>query len=151
MSRAPVEPQQMQALQEQPPSPTILVVDDEESVRTAIAGLLAQAGYVVLEAANGSAACELATRQPAPVDLLLCDLVMPHVGGRETVARLRRCWSDLEVVFVSGRASRDEVATERAELLEKPFLAEELLASIRRALAKRQATRRPAAGGPAAA
>jgi CheY-like chemotaxis protein len=141
----------MPASPERVSSHTILVVDDEDSVRAAIAELLAQAGYVVLQAANGSAACELAARQAAPVDLLLCDLVMPQVGGRETAARLRRCWSDLEVVFVSGRASRDEVAAEHAELLEKPFLAEELLGSIRRALAKRQTTLRPTPGGHALA
>jgi PAS domain S-box-containing protein len=83
-------------------SETILVVEDDPSVRVIAVRTLRALGFSVLEAASGPEALRLAAAHEAPIHLLLTDVVMPHMGGRELAARLRAARPDLKVLFTSG-------------------------------------------------
>ncbi|MBK8164419.1 MAG: response regulator [bacterium] len=114
---------------------TILVAEDEPMVRELTADCLARAGFTVLSAADGEAALELAAAHAGPLDLLLTDVVMPRLGGRELAARLRAARPDLRVLFISGYTddARDlrEAAGPGGDFLHKPFSPEELVARVR--------------------
>ena len=102
---------------------TVLLVEDEEAVRTLAGRVLKAAGYRVLVAANGSAALELADRHGASIDLLLTDVVMPGSSGPQLARTLSEGRPDLLVVFMSGYADRaggGDVALD-APFLAKPF------------------------------
>jgi len=123
---------------------TVLVVDDEPVVLAFIASLLRDAGYQVIEASNGPDALErfeAALRTEAAVDLVLTDLIMPGVGGRELGERLAERAPELPVLYTSGYTG-DEVARrgligEGAAFLAKPFAPDELLQRIRGLLDRR--------------
>jgi PAS domain S-box-containing protein len=120
---------------------TILVVEDEEAVRTLTRRALEGAGYRVLAAVSGADALALMTRHPAP-DLLLTDLVMPGMSGREVARRLTQRSPGLPVLYMSGYS--DDAALRQdldQPLLQKPFDVESLLRHVRLALAGQ-----PAAG-----
>ncbi len=80
----------------------ILLTEDEESVRRAAERILRSAGYSVLTAANGSEALLLAGKQTGPIDLVLTDVVMPGMTGRDLVERLRKLNPTVKVLFTSG-------------------------------------------------
>jgi CheY-like chemotaxis protein len=111
----------------------ILVAEDEDAVRDLVARVLRRNGYTVKAAASGVEAIRLA-QESGRVDLLLTDVVMPDVSGREVSTR-----TGLPTLFMSGYT--DEIITEqgvlpeRETLLEKPFSAQELLATVRAVLA----------------
>ena len=107
---------------------TVLVVEDEPSIRAAARRVLASNGYRVLVAEDGAAAEQIAAREE--IDLLLTDVVMPGMGGRELAERL----SGLPVLFMSGYAEGPEGPPPSAPLLGKPFGADELLRAVRRVL-----------------
>ena len=79
---------------------TILVADDDASIRRFLRTVLTTAGYEVVEAANGREAA--AVIQQRPVDLLITDLVMPEQEGIETILLLRRSNANLKIVAISG-------------------------------------------------
>jgi hypothetical protein len=116
---------------------TVLVVEDEESVRTLSVRMLERAGYHVLQAPNGSAAVSLVGTRLDEVDVMLSDVVMPGMRGPELFEVLRTARPDLPVVFMTGYAAGDagtlEVPSDRP-LLTKPFTAEALMAAIAEAL-----------------
>jgi two-component system cell cycle sensor histidine kinase/response regulator CckA len=118
-----------------PLSGSVLVAEDEAPVRQLIRRTLEAAGLTVLDAADGDAALELC--RDRPVDLLVTDLVMPGLSGRELAARLKRLRPRLRVLFISGypRGSESPVEGDPAEgpLLQKPFSPQRLL-SLTRAL-----------------
>ena len=116
----------------------VLVVDDDEAIARMLAEYLAEHGLVADWAGSGRAALDKIDRDPIP-DVLVLDLRMPDVDGREVLARIRRRNLDPRVVLLS--ADR-EVAAAARELrtdgfVEKPFAPESLLAAVRRALAAR--------------
>jgi CheY-like chemotaxis protein len=119
-------------------SETILVVEDEEAVRRAAKRILAGKGYTVLEAGSGTEAMEVIDSNRG-IDLLLTDLIMPGMGGRELVRVLRERNRSIATLYMSGY-TKDAVM--RAELdpdimvLEKPFSQEDLAAKVREALDK---------------
>jgi two-component system cell cycle sensor histidine kinase/response regulator CckA len=116
---------------------TLLLVEDEDSVRVMAARILRQRGYTVLEAASGGEAVSLLERYDGPLDLLVTDIVMPEVGGIELADRLTGLREGLRVLFVSGYSEADPVLTHAAAtatLLSKPFRAGELLSAVRRVL-----------------
>jgi two-component system, cell cycle sensor histidine kinase and response regulator CckA len=119
-------------------SETILLVEDEETVRTVAARVLTTRGYVVHKAANGQEALALARRLDGPVDLVLTDVVMPDMGGVELVDRLLELWPGVKVVYMSGYAHGDKLEPESAGLersfIQKPFSAESLTLKVREAL-----------------
>jgi two-component system cell cycle sensor histidine kinase/response regulator CckA len=108
---------------------TILVAEDDPQVRVLVAGMLEELGYSCLPASNGIEALRLAEGYPGQIDLLLSDVVMPGIGGKELYDRLRVERPELAVLFMSGYA-RDGLAIEvigaRVGMIEKPFSAAEL-------------------------
>lgn len=117
---------------------TLLLVDDSAGVRSVLQRLLTMAGYTVLAASDGANALAVAERHDGPIDLLLTDVVMPRMGGRELVAALRASRPDTKVIFISGypsdEAIRAEIAAGSVAFLQKPFTNDELLAAIANAL-----------------
>lgn len=117
---------------------TLLVVEDQEAVRRLLAERLTMAGYRVLHAPDGVAALEVASAEPV-LDLLLTDVVMPHMNGRELARRLRELRPGLPVVFMTGHSNDPDferaVQEGREVLLRKPFRSERMLAVVRDRLA----------------
>jgi two-component system cell cycle sensor histidine kinase/response regulator CckA len=98
--------------------------------------MLSRLGYEVLTARGGAEALELSRRFPGPIHLLLTDVVMPGMTGRELAERLRATRPDTPALFTSGHASEVEGAE---DLLQKPFTAEALALKVAAAL-RRAAT-----------
>jgi PAS domain S-box-containing protein len=117
---------------------TVLLVEDEEAVRRIAAAILRRRGYAILEARDGGEALERADAHAGAIDLLLTDVVMPGLSGRELAARLRERRPRLPVLFFSGyaddAASGPGAATEEERVLRKPFSAEALVGAVREAL-----------------
>lgn len=115
-------------------SETVLVVEDEDAVRSLVRQVLEECGYGVLEARSGEEALALLSADEPPVDILVSDVVMPQMGGPE-LARLVAARRPLvKVLFISGYSEHDRVATRlgRADaLLHKPFTPDELARRVR--------------------
>ena len=113
----------------------LLVVEDDESVRTMIARLLQSEGYEVLQAEDGREALELIERRSGPVDLVITDVVMPKMNGRELAASLKVQRPKLPVLFISGYTDDEMVRRGLIEpnnpFLSKPFTPEVLAAKVR--------------------
>lgn len=114
---------------------TVLVVDDEASMRSIVCDVLEAAGYRVLEAANGAAALARAATAEAPVDLVLTDLAMPGMDGLTLVRHLRAAHPDLRVLIMSGLPEPDQAGVARETFLQKPFTSDALEQAVREALA----------------
>ena len=119
-------------------SETVLLVEDADAMRRLAHEMLESAGYRVLEAASGEEALRIAGSQQASIDVLLTDLIMPDMTGRELAAWLRVAEPRLRIVYMSGYT--DEAAVQRGDLmpgspfLQKPFSADQLLRALRMAL-----------------
>jgi CheY-like chemotaxis protein len=117
---------------------TILVVEDEEVMRDVASRVLAENGYVVLNAAGGSDAIDLVGRHDGPIDLLLTDVVMPQMLGKEVAERICAIRPGLRVLYMSGYAQPVLASQGTLEagvfLVEKPFTEATLLAKIREVL-----------------
>src|SRR5918992_519408 len=123
---------------------TILLVDDEESLRVAARRMLQRAGFTVLQASDGADALRVLAEHNGPLHALVTDVVMPGVGGPELVRRLREVRPDLPTLFISGY-TEEGVRTQGAlhpdaAYLEKPFSPEDLVRKVREVLAARAAT-----------
>jgi PAS domain S-box-containing protein len=118
---------------------TVLVVEDEPALRDLLAETLSRAGCTVLSAGDGEAALEVARRSDGALDLLLTDVVMPRMGGRELVARLAAERPGLRVLMISGYAWGPPDWTPpdgaRVAFLQKPFAPSTLLERVRACLA----------------
>ena len=114
---------------------TILLVEDEPSVRTLIRDELRKLGYRVIEAKNGVEACLLATQQTGSLQLLLTDVVMPGMGGRELAQHLSVIKPDLRTLFISGYMDDVGIMAGQEEgtssFLQKPFTPEVLARAVR--------------------
>jgi signal transduction histidine kinase len=121
---------------------TILLVEDEASVREVVREELQRLGYRVVEAKNGLEACLAATQQAASLHLLLTDVVMPVMSGRELAQHLRVIKPELKVLYMSGY--NDDVgvgANEPASAyLQKPFTLENLARTVRTLLDQQPVT-----------
>jgi PAS domain S-box-containing protein len=124
-------------------SATILVVDDQQSIRRLTSELLGNLGYRVLAAATGEEAVQVAEAEPGAIDLLLLDIVLPGMNGREVAERVLARRADARVLYMSGYMDdtplRAGVRSRRAAFLEKPFRFEQLVAKIEEVLAAPQA------------
>lgn len=112
---------------------TILVVDDEPTVRTVLARLLAKRGFVVIEAENGNEALEMVARHANALRLIILDLTMPHRDGLSTLEELRKLQNQVPVVIISGYYSSElipRLEQLNAKFVSKPFSAQGLLATI---------------------
>jgi PAS domain S-box-containing protein len=116
------------------PARTVLVVDDDDGVRRLATRALARAGHRVLEACGGDEAVALVAADPAAIDLVLLDLVMPGMSGAEALTALRTLRRDLVVVLTSGYDEQDASglfdAGGAAAFVQKPYRASELVARL---------------------
>jgi two-component system cell cycle sensor histidine kinase/response regulator CckA len=121
-----------------PGGETLLVVEDDESIRMIMCRTLKRDGYVVLDATDGQQALKVASAYDQPIDLLLTDVVMPFVGGRELAERLLVTRPAMKIVYMSGYT--DDVVLRRGLLeagvtfIQKPFAPAALAAKLRKAL-----------------
>ncbi|MDT5043111.1 MAG: two-component system, cell cycle sensor histidine kinase and response regulator CckA [Actinoplanes sp.] len=117
---------------------TLLVVEDEAALRDVAGRILSGAGYQVLAADGGDQALELAARHDGEIDLLVSDVVMPGMLGKELAERLAGVRPDTRVLYMSGYAQPVLASQGTLEpgvaLLEKPFTAADLLSAVRRRL-----------------
>jgi PAS domain S-box-containing protein len=119
-------------------SETVLVVEDEQPVRSLVRGILGSKGYTVLEASSGEEALRVCKRHRQPIHLLITDVVMPQMGGRELARRLTRLCPGMKVLYTSGYT--DDTVVRHGKLgpgqlfLQKPFTPEALAGRVREAL-----------------
>jgi two-component system, cell cycle sensor histidine kinase and response regulator CckA len=125
---------------------TILLVEDEEQVRQLGRRVLEREGYTVLTATDAESATALADRHPGHIHLLITDVHLPRVSGRELAARLGIHRPAIKVLYVSGTAdgslARHRMLEPGTMFLEKPFSLDRLLRSVRRALGAPEAAAR---------
>jgi len=117
---------------------TILLVEDEEAVRSFAARALRMRGYNVLEASGGEEALELVKKAAAPIHLLITDVVMPNMDGPTLVRAVRRIRPDMAVIFMSGYAEeafrRNDEKAEDLHFLPKPFGLKQLASKVKEVL-----------------
>jgi len=120
---------------------TILLVEDEAQIRDVAARALQAQGYTVVVAADGAEAVRIGRERLREIDVIVTDLVLPLLGGREVVARLRRLRPDLPVVYMSGYAPGTipdrEIVDRQAAFLPKPFTPQTLGLRVREMLDRR--------------
>jgi CheY-like chemotaxis protein len=116
---------------------TILVVEDGHAVRNLVCRMLVQNGYRVLEARDGHHALRVCETYPEPIQLVLTDLVMPHLQGADLAERLRRARPDLRILLMSGYANESvapRLGRDAVAFLPKPFTSVELVEKVRQVL-----------------
>jgi CheY-like chemotaxis protein len=122
---------------------TILLVEDEPSLRKVAARILADAGYSVIAAGNGVEALAVTADQMEKIDLLLSDVIMPQMSGPQLAERLLHERPGMPVLFMSGFAAplmaSDGRVYEDVELIDKPFSAPTLLAKVGEVLGRERA------------
>lgn len=125
---------------------TILVVDDERPLRRAVARMLSDSGYVVLQAADGVEALGLLEQHDEEVGLVLTDVLMPEMSGVELAKRLEELHPSVGVVFMSGYThgliAKSGLDAGKLLYLQKPFAKEELLDKLERAWERAAAAKR---------
>jgi PAS domain S-box-containing protein len=116
---------------------TVLLVEDEAAVRALAREVLRRHGYVVLEARHGVDALRMAERHPDDIHLMITDLIMPHMGGRDLVERLAAVRPKMKVLFMSGytdHALMHRDLTPGTAFLQKPFTPEAFVRKVRSVL-----------------
>lgn len=122
-----------------PPQNTVLLVDDEPGIRSLIARALEREGFTVVQAGSAQEALEAWQASAGAPAVLVTDLTMPGISGKELAERLRMRWPDLRVLFISGYTSEQDLAgsadaggpDERTQFLHKPFTTTRLLEGLR--------------------
>jgi CheY-like chemotaxis protein len=131
---------------------TILLVEDAARVRAVVREILEMSGYAVLEAHHGAEALELSNRHAGPIHLLVTDVVMPQMSGRELAQRLATLRPDLKVLYMSGYTDdaivRHGVLASGIAFLSKPFTPDALALKVRELLDGVGAGASVAPGGP---
>jgi CheY-like chemotaxis protein len=116
---------------------TVLVVDDFASVRFYHESVLSHAGYKTAAATDGIDALSVLER--TPVQLIMLDLVMPRMTGREFLRQVRARHQDIPVLLITSDADKDEAPTEGVSAtLKKPVLPEQLVAAVTRIIGRSQ-------------
>ena len=114
---------------------TILVTEDQDNVRKLVSRMLRGFGYHLLEAANGEEALAVAAAHAGPIHLLITDVVMPAMSGRELGAELKRRRPEIRVLYMSGYTgnaiARRGLLEEGVAFIQKPFTAESLAGKVR--------------------
>jgi two-component system cell cycle sensor histidine kinase/response regulator CckA len=119
----------------------VLLVEDDEQVRSIAHEILKLHGYRVLSAATPHEALDLSAGFREPIHLVITDVVMPQMNGRELAQRLRRARPNLQVLYMSGYAEKafDEAdALANAAFLQKPITPDLLAHNVRRVLDRRR-------------
>ncbi|MCX6620073.1 MAG: response regulator, partial [Acidobacteria bacterium] len=121
---------------------TVLLVEDEGTVRLLVREILESHGYSVLEARHGVEGFDLACRHAGSIDLLLTDVVMPQMSGRELAEKLAPLRPDTHILFMSGYTDDAVVANGTvapgSDFIQKPFTPETLARRIRTLLDREQ-------------
>jgi two-component system cell cycle sensor histidine kinase/response regulator CckA len=125
---------------------TILLAEDDASVRELVRMMLSKKGYIVLCASDGEQAIDVASQHAGTIDLLLTDVVLPGLNGREVAERMHATRPDVRVLYMSGYTDdailRRGVLTQRSSLIQKPFSAADLTNRVSQLLAQSNQTDR---------
>lgn len=140
----PLAPQQTVDVVRTPPvvfktaargSETILLVEDQVSLRRLTKQLLQTHGYNILEAEDGTSALKIAASYSGSIQLLVTDVIMPGMHGRDVAIQVRQHRPGLKVLYITGYADTDLTSDERTSVLEKPFTPDALLRKVHEILA----------------
>ncbi|HEY2253928.1 MAG TPA: response regulator [Planctomycetaceae bacterium] len=119
---------------------TVLLVEDEEAVRTLVRRVLERNGYTVIEARHGEEALSLLENEKRPIDILVSDLALPGMGGRELAERLLEERPQTKLLYMSGYTDdavmRRQILNAEAPFLQKPFTPEALVQKVRAVLGR---------------
>lgn len=119
-------------------SETVLIVEDDHSLRKLARTVLKQRGYKVLEAENGEDALRISKEHEGPIQLMITDVVMPKMSGRETAERLQPLYPQMKVIYMSGYTdsaiAHHGVLAPGLNFIEKPFSPEGLARKVREVL-----------------
>jgi two-component system, cell cycle sensor histidine kinase and response regulator CckA len=118
---------------------TILMVDDEDLMLTMGQTVLSTFGYKVLTANSGQAALDIISKGDKTIDLVITDLVMPAMSGRELVERLRKISPVIRILCTSGYVP-PPAQTDESAYLQKPFTSQELLVKVKQVLTNSAST-----------
>jgi two-component system cell cycle sensor histidine kinase/response regulator CckA len=115
---------------------TVLVVEDHPAVRAVVVEVLRQAGYTVLAAPHGPEGLEICRQHPGRIDLLITDLVLPQMSGRDVAIAVTALQPNVKVLFMSGYPPADaQPAATGGTFLQKPFTPAVLLEKVQAVLA----------------
>jgi two-component system, cell cycle sensor histidine kinase and response regulator CckA len=131
-------------------SETIMLVDDEALVRNLGRTILEKFGYTVLLADDGQEAIDIYRRDPAQIDLILLDLTMPRVSGRDALHQLLEIRADVRVLIASGYSAEHLSAEDHEHIcgfVNKPYRPDDLALAVRTALDRRRCPKLLASGG----
>jgi two-component system cell cycle sensor histidine kinase/response regulator CckA len=121
-------------------SETVLIVEDDDSLRKLTRTVLKQRGYKILEAENGEDALRISKEHEGSIDLMITDVVMPKMSGKETAERLQPLHPQMKVIYMSGYTDdaivHHGVLAAGLNFLEKPFSLEGLARKVREVLDK---------------
>jgi CheY-like chemotaxis protein len=138
----PLEEERAKRIEEELPrgGETVLVAEDDGDVRSLVVQILKKQGYKVLEAANGEEAFTICEKHERAIDLLVTDVVMPVMSGRELTDRLLLLHPKMKVLYMSGYTDdtvvRHGVLEEGVNFVQKPFSMEALVLKVREVLDK---------------
>ena len=125
----------MAADEDTPEAGTIMLVEDTAVVRAVVRAFLEADGYHILEAERGEDALELARGHDGPIDIVLTDIVLPGIDGKETAAELRAQCPDVDVLYMSGYTNDPDLQAghlpPRTAFIQKPFTGDELSEALR--------------------
>jgi two-component system, cell cycle sensor histidine kinase and response regulator CckA len=125
------------------PRRIVLVVDDEQGLRDLVCRTLQAEGYSTLEAAHGAEALEVMETASEAVDLIVTDVVMPGMDGRELGRRISQRWPDLPILYISAYDVNDIFSRgspkQSAPFLQKPFPMDGLITTVRGLMRDRSA------------
>jgi nitrogen-specific signal transduction histidine kinase/CheY-like chemotaxis protein len=117
---------------------TVLVVEDQDEVRNLVEEILGMQGYTVLKASNGDEALQLGKSRKKPIHLLLTDMVMPGMNGKELAERMQKMSPGMKVILMSGYAEEGLIQwgtiMQGMDFLKKPFRVETLIQKVRKVL-----------------
>jgi PAS domain S-box-containing protein len=131
---------------------TILVVDDEPSIRKLLLQTMQPLGYKLLDAASGEDAVKVSNEYPGTIDLLVTDVVMSGMNGMQLADTLRQRRTDIKVIFISGYIDtamvQQDVVDKKLILMQKPLIPTVLAAKVREVLDKKSVVEKPAGTEP---
>jgi CheY-like chemotaxis protein len=134
----PIETEDAEEIGGGPGTQTVLLCEDQEVVRKMTARILENNGYTVLQARNGANALEVMRGNQQRIDLLLSDVVMPHMSGMELGRRVADAFPEVRILYMSGYSnelvSARRLDRETPPVIAKPFAPETLLSRVREAL-----------------
>ncbi|MBE7462752.1 MAG: response regulator [Planctomycetes bacterium] len=129
------------AVAEPSPGHSVLIVEDNQALRQMAIEALEMGGYRVLQASSGEQALKLVREHPGAIDLLITDVVLPHMSGMDLAQDLRKSMPQLKVVFISGYTEnvivRDGVIKQGVQFLPKPFSPRSLLQKLREVMSEK--------------